>query len=118
MTIANFSISSDMNVYYHEGDNDYDTVGERASRMGAFSLYVSNRMVEWFEIPQRATPWVEVDHNGRIEVGGKYRFDVNDLNGMNLILLSVMEAAGRHARVVTYGDIKFFEDQDGWEMRK
>ena len=58
-----------------------------------------------------------MDHNGLISISGKYRFNTESLDRMNRMLLSVMEAGGRHAGVTTYGDIHFFEDQEGWEVR-
>ena len=114
--MANFQISSDMNVYY--GSNDYDSVKDRVIQMGRFRSYVSSRMEEWFIVPERTSVWIDIDRLGHISIGGKYSFNTHDLDRMNRILLSVMEAGGRHSGLATYGDIHFFEDQEGWKVRK
>ena len=116
MTMANFQISSDMSVYF--GGDNYDDVKERVKRMGEFRSYVSSRIREWFAIPYKTTVWIEIDHNGLASISGKYRFDTDNLSKMNSMLLSIVEAGGRVANVVTYGEIHFFEDRIGWEVRQ
>ena len=116
MSMKNFQIASDMSLYF--GGDDYDSVKKRVIQMGKFELYISDRIHEWFLIPEMTSVWVDIDHLGRIDINGKYRFDNNDLSRMNHMLLSIIEAAGRNCGMSTYGSIHFFEDTVGWEIRQ
>lgn len=93
------------------------SVSARVRRKDEFQRKVNRYLRELFVVPNKVRIWVEVEWNGYVIIGGKYKFDEGKLLHMNRILGEIINTAARESRLDIRGEKHFYPDQEGWELR-